>query len=174
MQAVSRTSTTGRLFRYVCASYWNRGASVCANGRMANMETADGAIRELLASEVLQPSVIERALDRAVAMLRSILPRQGVENDGNRAPAGRRVGEIRQFGVDRREPSCELRAPRGASFGLFRTGSGVLACVEVSAARPSSLRNIRCLRCSSRPCRRTPRTPEAPARPKLLRLIISR
>jgi hypothetical protein len=138
------------------------------------METADGAIRELLASEVLQPSVIERALDRAVAMLRSILPRQGVENDGNRAPAGRRVGEIRQFGVDRREPSCELRAPRGASFGLFRTGSGVLACVEVSAARPSSLRNIRCLRCSSRPCRRTPRTPEAPARPKLLRLIISR
>jgi hypothetical protein len=71
MQAVSRKSTTGRLFRYICSSYWNRGSSVCANGRMAVMEIADAAIRELLRSEVLRPAVIERALDRAVAILRT-------------------------------------------------------------------------------------------------------
>ena len=71
MQAVSSQSTTGRLFRDVCASYWNRGTSVCSNGRRVRMETADHAIRELLASEVLRPAVLERALDRAVAMLRT-------------------------------------------------------------------------------------------------------
>jgi site-specific DNA recombinase len=92
MQAVSRASTTGRLFRYVCASYWNRGASVCANGRMANMETADGAVRELLASEVLQPAVIERALDRAVAMLRT--DQQATGRATRRAELTRRLAAL--------------------------------------------------------------------------------
>src|SRR5690349_7954775 len=36
---------------------------------MANMPTADAAIRELLANEVLRPAVIERALDRALEVL---------------------------------------------------------------------------------------------------------
>lgn len=70
MQAVSRQSTTGRLFRYTCSAHWNRGGSVCGNGRMIHMETADHAVRELIASEVLKPAVIERALCRAVELLR--------------------------------------------------------------------------------------------------------
>jgi hypothetical protein len=60
-----------RQYRYVCANYWNRGASVCPNGRMASMAIADEAIRDVLGREVLQPSVIERALDRAVAALQA-------------------------------------------------------------------------------------------------------
>jgi hypothetical protein len=70
MQTVSRASGPGRRFRYICSTYWNRGASVCSNGRMAAMETADAAIRELLATEVLRSTVIERALDLAVDALR--------------------------------------------------------------------------------------------------------
>ena len=49
IQAVSRESTkNGRNFRYICSTYWNRGASVCGNGRMVTMEMADAGIRELL------------------------------------------------------------------------------------------------------------------------------
>jgi hypothetical protein len=69
MQAVPRKSTTGRLFRYACGNYINRGAAVCSNARMASMDVADAAVRELLAREVLRPAVLEHALDRALAML---------------------------------------------------------------------------------------------------------
>jgi Recombinase zinc beta ribbon domain len=75
MQAVSRRTSiggvrgAGRLFRYVCSVYWNRGDSICGNRRLASMDEADAAIRALLAREVLRRDVLERALDRAVEML---------------------------------------------------------------------------------------------------------
>jgi hypothetical protein len=59
MQAVSRPGTDGRRFRYMCGTYWNRGASVCSNGMMAEMPTTDQAIRDLLRGEVLRPRVVE-------------------------------------------------------------------------------------------------------------------
>ena len=71
MQAVSRASSAGRNFRYVCATYWNRGASICANGRMVDMPVADGAVQQLLATEVLRPAVVDRALTRALELLRA-------------------------------------------------------------------------------------------------------
>jgi len=69
MQAVSRASSGGRNFRYCCATYWNRGTSVCSNGRMVAMPVADQAVQELLRGEVLKPAVVERALDTALALL---------------------------------------------------------------------------------------------------------
>ena len=69
MQAVSRSSTIGRSFRYICSTYWNRGVSVCPNGRTVTMSVADQAVQGLLATEVLQPTRIERALDYAVRQL---------------------------------------------------------------------------------------------------------
>jgi len=69
MQAVSRSGTAGRRFRYCCATYWNRGASVCANGRMVDMPAADEAIHEVLRTQVFRPAIIERAVDRAVDLL---------------------------------------------------------------------------------------------------------
>ncbi len=71
MQAVSRASSAGRNRRYVCATYWNRGASICPNGRMVDMSVADGAVQQLLATEVLRPAVVDRALTRAVDLLRT-------------------------------------------------------------------------------------------------------
>ncbi len=92
MQAVSTSSTTSRLFRYVCASYWNRGRAVCANGRMARMEVADAAIRAKLACEVLRPSVIERALDQAVAALQTDRRMRG--RASRRAQISRRLAAL--------------------------------------------------------------------------------
>jgi len=69
MQAVSRSSSRGRTFRYVCATYWNRGSAICGNGLMAGMHGTDGAVRTFLKTEVLQPHVVGRALDLAVQAL---------------------------------------------------------------------------------------------------------
>jgi site-specific DNA recombinase len=69
IQAVSRASGQSRLRRYVCGTYWNRGCSVCANGRMVEMPIADRAVHELIRHEVLKPRVIERALDLALNLL---------------------------------------------------------------------------------------------------------
>ena len=71
MQAVSRASSAGRNRRYVCATYWNRGATICSNERMVEMRVADGAIQDLLAKEVLKPAVVERALDRALEFIQT-------------------------------------------------------------------------------------------------------
>ena len=76
MQAVSRASSAGRNFRYVCSTYWNRGASICPNGRMVDMSVADGAVHDLLATEVLRPAVVEQAITRALTLLTA-------ENDGS-------------------------------------------------------------------------------------------
>src|SRR4029450_894306 len=69
MQAVSRASSGGRIFRSVCATYWNRGSTVCDNGMMADMPVADVAVSDILQAEVLKPRIVERALDLAVETL---------------------------------------------------------------------------------------------------------
>src|SRR4030095_9552025 len=58
-----------RNFRYVCGTYWNRGASVCSNGLMADLPITDQAVRDHLRTEVLRPCVVERAIALTVAML---------------------------------------------------------------------------------------------------------
>jgi hypothetical protein len=67
IQAVSRASKTGRNFRYVCGTYWNRGTSICPNGRMVEMSVADTALREVLREEVLP--FVEPALERMLELL---------------------------------------------------------------------------------------------------------
>ena len=81
-----------RIFRYVCGNYINRGVEVCANARMAEMTLADTAIRELLASKVLRPAVLERALDLAVQMVRS--HERGDEHARRRADLQKRIARL--------------------------------------------------------------------------------
>lgn len=69
IHAVSRASSGGRLFRYVCGMHYNRGAAVCGNGRMVPMPVADGAVADLIKAEVLKPRVMDRALDLALELL---------------------------------------------------------------------------------------------------------
>jgi hypothetical protein len=47
---------------YGCASHWQRGPRVCANGLVARVEVIDAEIVATLAEDVLRPTVIEQAL----------------------------------------------------------------------------------------------------------------
>lgn len=124
MQAVSRASTTGRNFRYVCSTYWNRGASICPNGRMVEMSVADGALRQLLKSEVLRPSVVEPAFARALELLQT-----DKQTDGTRRPA---LG-------------CALAAVDTQLANLAETaasGGGVPAVLQALAQRDHERRRL--------------------------------
>ena len=67
MQAVSRLTKGGhRTFRYCCSHYWNRGASVCANGRVVDMALADHGVHDVLRLEVLK--TIRQCVTLAIAM----------------------------------------------------------------------------------------------------------
>lgn len=92
VQAASRQSTTGRLFRYVCGGYVNRGVAVCGNRRMARMDVADDAIRQLLANEVVQPKVLQRALDFAIDILRP--ERQAADANVRRGAVEKRLTDL--------------------------------------------------------------------------------
>ena len=70
IQAVSRSSTkSGRTFQYCCSTYWNRGASICSNGRPVSMPRADTAVHDLLKANVLKPDMIGRVVGRAIEIL---------------------------------------------------------------------------------------------------------
>ncbi|HEY6180248.1 MAG TPA: recombinase family protein [Kofleriaceae bacterium] len=90
IQAVSRASSGGRIFRYTCATYWNRGAAICPNGLTASMPVADAKVRDLLKNEVLKPRIVERALDLAIDMLRT----DDMSNDARIARVERDLGVI--------------------------------------------------------------------------------
>ena len=47
----------------------HRGTSVCKNGLEILMDTADRAVLDTLSEDLLQPEVIERAIDRAVSLV---------------------------------------------------------------------------------------------------------
>lgn len=113
IQAASRQSTTGRLFRYVCGGYVNRGAAVCGNQRMARMEIADSAIRELLANEVVRPQVLERALDLVIEQLRP--ERQADAAADRRRMAERHLADV----LLRLERLSEVAARGGAAVAAL-------------------------------------------------------
>jgi len=116
MQAVSCASSDGRIVRYVCGTYWNRGATVCANGLMVDMTIAHQAVCEVLKTEVLRPRIIERALDLAVtAIRRDQQTRRPPATLGSRARAARRgTGEPRRDGRARRGGAGGARRARQA------------------------------------------------------------
>ena len=70
IQVITRGSTKGRrLCRYGCGQHLGRGATVCGNTRLVKLDLVDAEIRALMATEVLNPTRIEAALDKAIAML---------------------------------------------------------------------------------------------------------
>ena len=55
-----------------------RGAAVCGNGMMADMPVTDRRISDLLRTEMLQPRIVGRAVDLALAQV------QREQGDGSR------------------------------------------------------------------------------------------
>lgn len=140
LPVASGKAAQGRRVRYMCSMYWNRGTSVCANGRPADMRMTDDAIAAVLAKEVLTPNRLERAIDRAVAMLRgddrdsrrAALERElrtvetALANLTETAASGGAVPAVLDALVKREDDRVRLRAE------LERLGSGVPSVSERS------------------------------------------
>jgi hypothetical protein len=47
---------------YGCTSYWERGATVCSNGLVADMATIDAEVLATIQDDVLRPNIVERAV----------------------------------------------------------------------------------------------------------------
>ncbi len=65
----SRASGGGRRFVYSCGYHHTRGRSVCDNALLAPMEATNQAVLEAVDRDVLNPRVLGRAAERAIAVL---------------------------------------------------------------------------------------------------------
>jgi len=65
----SRASGAGRRFVYSCGYHHTRGGSVCGNALLAPMEATDRAVLDTIDHDVLNPRVLTRAAEHAIAAL---------------------------------------------------------------------------------------------------------
>ena len=65
----SRASGAGRRFVYSCGYHHTRGHTVCENTLLAPMEATDRAVLETIDHDVLNPRVLARAAENAIAAL---------------------------------------------------------------------------------------------------------
>jgi DNA invertase Pin-like site-specific DNA recombinase len=66
----SRKHGKGRAFYYGCAGYHERGKTVCTNNADVPMMDADNIVVEALLDDVLDPSMIQDAVEEALQLLR--------------------------------------------------------------------------------------------------------
>ena len=69
----ARPRTSKRPACYSCSAYSRKGRSVCTNGLLVRMEVADDAVISAVERTVLNPDVIDRAVQRAVAQLTTVV-----------------------------------------------------------------------------------------------------
>jgi len=69
IEAHSRMSGKQRQFFYGCSAHHRKGSRVCENGLLVPMAEADKAVLDSVKQALLDPAVVEAALDRAVAEL---------------------------------------------------------------------------------------------------------
>ena len=67
---IARSSSHGRQFYFVCASYDCRGRAVCTNGLRLPMKRAEEAILSKVSDYVLDPDIVEGAIADAILELR--------------------------------------------------------------------------------------------------------
>ncbi len=70
MIVVSSGAKDRRIFTYKCANYHNKGKTVCPNGLTVPLGATDQAVLSAIEEQALQPEVVEKAIDRALEMLR--------------------------------------------------------------------------------------------------------
>ena len=70
LMAHSRSQGRRRWRYYVCTGFHNRGRTVCANGQPLPMREADAAVIAQLRDYVLQPEIVEGAVQDALEALR--------------------------------------------------------------------------------------------------------
>ena len=65
----SRSHGTRRAFHYACTTHYQRGPEACSEPMLLPMELLDHAILETLEQDVLQPSILVKAVEKAVQQL---------------------------------------------------------------------------------------------------------
>jgi Recombinase zinc beta ribbon domain len=108
-----KRSASERWHRYVCATHHYRGTAMCANGLELRREVVEPALLSAIEGDILQPSVVERALGLALHAL---------EAD---RPEARRVGSSATWPAKRPSwgdwwPRCRKAAPCPRSWPRFR------------------------------------------------------
>ena len=66
----SRSHGKKRVLFYACTSHWKRGPVVCCNGLVGRMDAIDAEVLATLATDILRPSVVERAIRLALDALK--------------------------------------------------------------------------------------------------------
>src|SRR5262245_37587918 len=69
MMSVSPASSDRRNYRYVCSTYWNKRASLCANLLMLHLPDVDDTVKNVLMTEAFDATVTERAITRATEII---------------------------------------------------------------------------------------------------------
>jgi site-specific DNA recombinase len=67
----SRTHGKQRAFHYACTTHYLRGPEKCSEPMLIPMELLDRAILQALERDVLQPSIVKRAIEKALQQLHS-------------------------------------------------------------------------------------------------------
>lgn len=65
----SRSHGTRRAFHYACTTHYQRGPEACSEPMLLPMELLDHAILETLEQDVLQPTILAKAIEKAVQQL---------------------------------------------------------------------------------------------------------
>jgi DNA invertase Pin-like site-specific DNA recombinase len=66
----SRSHGKQRVLFYACTSHWKRGPVVCRNGLVGRMDAIDAEVLATLETDILRPSVVERAIRLALDALK--------------------------------------------------------------------------------------------------------
>ena len=125
----------------------NRGATVCGNARLAALPIVDEAVRELLATEVLRPTVLERALDRAVALLTDAQDQSRQRT--RRLELRKRLDRVNQAVANLTETAARGGAVPAVLDALTRTDAehrALMAELEALDASPRQVFDARALR----------------------------
>lgn len=68
-EVLSWKSGRGRKYQYGCAAHRRKGASICANNLRMPLAVAEDAVLRSVATYLLEPSIVQDAIERAVAEL---------------------------------------------------------------------------------------------------------
>jgi hypothetical protein len=117
---------------YGCHSYWKRGRAVCENGLVARVELVDDEVLATLRDDILRPSIVERAIELALAELSPV--QQEARRAGLRAE---------HAALDAEHEELAARLARGGDIATMTDLVGRLQAIEVRRAEVRALRSSR-------------------------------
>jgi site-specific DNA recombinase len=123
LKVISRDHGNGRKRFYGCASYHDRGRTVCSNRTYAPMEDADRIVIEALIDDVLDRTMIAEAIDEALGL---------IQGEGHSEISASRIAKELQRLEHERERLI-------AAIAAGRTVTGLLEALQALEDRKTKL-----------------------------------